>query len=216
MHSAHEKVIFIIFQDGLGLSRTLDLASTLEVGTDASRETGAVMMNSNLRSVLTIAFQFAYEAHTREACASMARRYVRTVVASVQRVAMALAPSHLPANLGGTQLPPGSPDTVILAHRILQSYRLHLGMELTSSEPGDDEGLFKAFWHHSDAILCCAWKQGLPEFTFGNQAGLEMLETTSGALQDLAWEKTLDENGRKTAYTDFTQVLQQVSWKVMT
>ncbi|KAH8957192.1 hypothetical protein BDL97_07G079300 [Sphagnum fallax] len=195
--------------DGLGLSRTLDLASTLEVGTDASRETGAVMMNSNLRSVLTIAFQFAYEAHTREACASMARRYVRTVVASVQRVAMALAPSHLPANLGGTQLPPGSPDTVILAHRILQSYRLHLGMELTSSEPGDDEGLFKAFWHHSDAILCCAWKQGLPEFTFGNQAGLEMLETTSGALQDLAWEKTLDENGRKTAYTDFTQVLQQ-------
>jgi hypothetical protein len=59
-------------------------------------------------------------------------------------------------------------------------------------------------------------QQGLPEFTFGNQAGLEMLETTSGALQDLAWEKTLDENGRKTAYTDFTQVLQQVSWKVMT
>jgi hypothetical protein len=31
-------------------------------------------------------------------------------------------------------------------------------MELTSSEPGDDEGLFKAFWRHSDAILCCAWK----------------------------------------------------------
>jgi hypothetical protein len=90
------------------------------------RETGAVMMNSNLRSVLTIAFQFAYEAHTREACASMARRYVRTVVASVQRVAMALAPSHLPANLGGTQLPPGSPDTVILAHRILQSYRYQI------------------------------------------------------------------------------------------
>jgi hypothetical protein len=38
-----------------------------------------------------------------------------------------------------------------------------------------------------------------------------MLETTSGALQDLSWEKTLDENGRKTAYNDFTQVLQQVS-----
>jgi homeobox-leucine zipper protein len=36
-----------------------------------------------------------------------------------------------------------------------------------------------------------------------------MLETTSGALQDLSWEKTLDENGRKTAYNDFTQVLQQ-------
>ncbi len=54
-------------------------------------------------------------------------------------------------------------------------------------------------------------QQGLPEFTFANQAGLDMLETTSGALQDLSWEKTLDENGRKTAYNDFTQVLQQVS-----
>ena len=46
---------------------------------------------------------------------------------------------------------------------------------------------------------------------FANCAGLEMLETTSGALQDLPWEETLDENGRKTAFADFTQVLQQVS-----
>jgi hypothetical protein len=37
-----------------------------------------------------------------------------------------------------------------------------------------------------------------------------MLETTSNALRDLTWEKTLDENGRKTAYSDFTQVMQQV------
>jgi len=192
--------------DGLGLSRTLDLASTLEGGTEPSRESGTGL-NSSLRSVLTIAFQFAYEAHMREACANMARQYVRTVVASVQRVAMALAPSRLPLHLGAQQ-PPESPDVVTLTCHILQSYRLHLGIDLTRSDSGD-EGLFKAFWHHSDAIMCCAWKQGLPEFTFANQAGLDMLETTSGALQDLSWEKTLDENGRKTAYNDFTQVLQQ-------
>lgn len=36
--------------------------------------------------------------------------------------------------------------------------RLHLGLDLTRSENGGDETLFKAFWHHTDAILCCAWK----------------------------------------------------------
>jgi homeobox-leucine zipper protein len=110
-----------ILQDGLGLSRTLDLASTLEGGTEPSRESGTGL-NSSLRSVLTIAFQFAYEAHMREACANMARQYVRTVVASVQRVAMALAPSRLPLHLGAQQ-PPESPDVVTLTCHILQSYR---------------------------------------------------------------------------------------------
>lgn len=52
--------------------------------------------------------------------------------------------------------------------------------------------------------------QGMPEFVFANRAGLEMFEATSGSLQDLAWDKTLDENGRKTSYATFTQVLQQV------
>ena len=114
----------ILVQDGLGLSRTLDLASTLEGGPDGGRLNGSngVGTNSNLRSVLTIAFQFTYEAHTRDSCAAMARQYIRTVVASVQRVAMALAPSHIPPHLGN-RLPPGSPDAVVLARRILQSYR---------------------------------------------------------------------------------------------
>lgn len=114
----------ILVQDGLGLSRTLDLASTLEGGPDGGRLNGnnGVGTNSNLRSVLTIAFQFTYEAHTRDSCAAMARQYIRTVVASVQRVAMALAPSHIPPHLGN-RLPPGSPDALVLARRILQSYR---------------------------------------------------------------------------------------------
>lgn len=50
----------------------------------------------------------------------------------------------------------------------------------------------------------------MPEFVFANRAGLEMFETTSGSLQDLAWDKTLDEDGLKLSYATFTQVLQQV------
>lgn len=36
--------------------------------------------------------------------------------------------------------------------------RFHLGMDLMRLENGGDEALFKAFWHHGDAIVCCAWK----------------------------------------------------------
>jgi homeobox-leucine zipper protein len=110
----------------LGLSRTLDLASSLEGGPEGGRLDGGDSghcATGNLRSVLTIAFQFTYDAHTRESCAAMARQYVRTVVASVQRVAMALAPSRVPSHIGDRQ-PQGSPDALVLAQWVLQSYRL--------------------------------------------------------------------------------------------
>nr|ABD75295.1 class III homeodomain-leucine zipper protein C3HDZ1 [Marchantia polymorpha] len=199
--------------DGYGLSRTLDLTSTLEGGSEARLVGDSGASACHLRSVLTIAFQFAFEVHTRDSVAAMARQYVRTVVASVQRVAMALAPSRLGSHLGGTRHPPpATPEALVLARRVLQSYRSYMGMELTRelerTDYSNSEALFKIFWNHSDAILCCACKS-LPEFTFGNRAGLEMLETSSGALQELTWEKTLDENGRKPAYSDFTQVMTQ-------
>ncbi|CAM6082432.1 unnamed protein product [Calypogeia fissa] len=199
--------------DGYGLSRTLDLTSTLEGGSEArglAGESGGT--TCHLRSVLTIAFQFAFEVHTRDNVAVMARQYVRTVVASVQRVAMALAPSRMGSHLGPRHPPPATPEALILSRRVLRSYTEHLGVELTRelarTDSSNSEAIFKIFWHHTDAIVCCACKS-LPEFTFGNQAGLDMLETTSSALQDLTWEKTLDEGGRKTAYSDFTQVMQQ-------
>jgi homeobox-leucine zipper protein len=78
-------------------------------------------------------------------------------------------------------------------------------------DAGDDDSQFEIFSQHSDAILCCAWK-GFPQFLFANRAGLNMLETTSGALQDMLWEKTLDEEGQKSIYADFTRVLQQVGF----
>ncbi|XP_073392827.1 homeobox-leucine zipper protein HOX32 isoform X1 [Physcomitrium patens] len=193
--------------DEFDLDHTLDLASTLEGGSDLrlngdSKSNGT---SSHMRSVLTIAFQFAYEVHSHEACAVMARQYLRTVVSSVQRVAMALAPSRGSA-------PPrqmsANPDALSLARHVLRSYRLHLGLDLTRSENGGDETLFKAFWHHTDAILCCAWK-GKPEFVFANRSGLEMFETTTSSLQELDWDKTLNESDCKLSYATFTQVLQQ-------
>lgn len=51
----------------------------------------------------------------------------------------------------------------------------------------------------------------MPEFVFANRAGLEMFETSSSSLQDLAWDKTLDEDSLKLSYATFTQVLQQVT-----
>lgn len=51
--------------------------------------------------------------------------------------------------------------------------------------------------------------QAMPVFTFANQAGLDMLETTLVALQDISLEKILDENGRKNLCTEFPQIMQQ-------
>jgi homeobox-leucine zipper protein len=52
--------------------------------------------------------------------------------------------------------------------------------------------------------------QALPIFTFANQAGLDMLETTLVALQDITLEKIFDDHGRKTLCSEFPQIMQQV------
>jgi hypothetical protein len=107
-------------QDGPTTSRTLDLLE----GSSNARPSGegAGSNGYNLRSVLTIAFQFTFENHLRDNVASMARQYVRSVVASVQRVAMAIAPSRPGTQLGPKSLP-GSPEAHALARWISRSYR---------------------------------------------------------------------------------------------
>ena len=50
----------------------------------------------------------------------------------------------------------------------------------------------------------------MPVFTFANQAGLDMLETTLIALQDITLEKIFDDQGRKTLCTEFPNIIQQV------
>ncbi|CAN1290261.1 Homeobox-leucine zipper protein HOX32 [Linum perenne] len=195
--------------DGHGATRTLDLASTLEIGAGGTRSATESDSNGyNLRSVLTIAFQFSFESHFRDNVAAMARQYVRSVVASVQRVATAIAPSRIGAQVAGKSLP-GTPEAQTLARWIYRSYRAHTGRDLFScdSESGGD-ALLKQLWHNSDSIMCCSLKAS-PVFTFANQAGLDMLETTLVALQDIMLDKILDEAGRKILCSEFSKIMHQ-------
>ncbi|XP_064975723.1 homeobox-leucine zipper protein HOX32-like [Musa acuminata AAA Group] len=195
--------------DGPKATRTLDLASTLEVGSGAAAHTANKTTCSafNSRSVLTVAFQFTYENHLRENVAAMARQYVRSVVTSVQRVAMAIAPSRLGSHIGAKQ-PLGSPEAHTLAQWIFRSYRFHIGVDLFQADSHTSESLLKNLWHHSDAIVCYALK--VPSiFNFANQAGLDMLETTNVALQDITLEKILDDSSRKVLNAEFPKIMQQ-------
>ncbi|RXI04580.1 hypothetical protein DVH24_038854 [Malus domestica] len=157
----------------LNTHRTLDLASSLEVGSTTSNAAGDLTTFHNTRSVLTIAFQFPLDNSLQENVANMARQYVRSVISSVQRVAMAISPSGLSPSVG-PKLSPSSPEADTLAHWICQSYR-----------------------------------QSMPVFTFANQAGLDMLETTLVALQDISLDKIFDEAGRKMLCADFSKLMNQ-------
>ncbi|XP_004302866.1 PREDICTED: homeobox-leucine zipper protein ATHB-15 [Fragaria vesca subsp. vesca] len=189
-------------------NRTLDLASALEIGPTGNRASSEYSANAGcVRSVMTIAFEFACESHMQEHVASMARQYVRSIISSVQRVALALSPSHLSSH-AGLRSPLGTPEAQTLARWICNSYRGYLGVELLKSCNEGSESNLKSLWHHSDAIMCCSLK-AVPVFTFANQAGLDMLETTLVALQDIALEKIFDDHGRKTLFSEFPQIMQQ-------
>ncbi|XP_073101390.1 homeobox-leucine zipper protein HOX9 isoform X2 [Elaeis guineensis] len=195
-------------KEGLASSRTLDLASSLEVGSATNHSASDKSANGhNLRSVLTIAFQFPYEVHLQDNVAAMARQYVRSIISAVQRVSMALAPSQ-PGLHVGQKLLPGYPEADTLAHWICQSYNCHLGMELLRYDGETGESMLKVLWHHQDAILCCSFKMQ-PVFTFANQAGLDMLETTLVALQDINLDKIFDEAGQKALCSEFAKLLEQ-------
>ncbi|KAL9268699.1 Homeobox-leucine zipper protein ATHB-15-like protein [Drosera capensis] len=190
-------------------NRTLDLASALDVGSVGSKLSSDHSASDRCtRSVMTISFQFAFESHLQESVAEMARQYVRSIIASVQRVALALSPSNAGYNSGlRSQLGP-PPEAPTLARWISTSYRCFVGAELLKSCGEGGDGILKSLWHHSDAIMCCSLKS-VPVFTFANQAGLDMLETTLVALQDIALEKILDDQGRKALCAEFPQILHQ-------
>lgn len=112
--------------NGGNSTRTLDLASTLEVGSASTTNGGqdgisrlsacGVHANPNaIRSVLTLAFQFSYtEARMHDSVACIARQYVRNVVSSIQRVAMAFVSAPPPRQLLSSSslrlTPPSSPS----------------------------------------------------------------------------------------------------------
>ncbi|CAH2069310.1 unnamed protein product [Thlaspi arvense] len=188
--------------------RTLDLTSSLEVGPSPENASGNSSSTSSSRCILTIAFQFPFENNLQENVAGMACQYVRSVISSVQRVAMAISPSGISPSLG-SKLSPGSPEAVTLAQWISQSYTHHLGSELLAIDSlGSNDSVLKLLWDHQDAILCCSLKPQ-PVFMFANQAGLDMLETTLVALQDITLEKIFDESGRKALCSDFAKLMQQ-------
>nr|GMD17577.1 homeobox-leucine zipper protein REVOLUTA [Ipomoea batatas] len=182
-------------QDTLNAQRTLDLTSSLEVGPATNTAQNASSSSCAARSLLTIAFQFPYEDNLQENVATMARQYVRSVISSVQRVAMAISPTGLGPTLG-PKVSPGSPEALTLAQWINQSYSYHMGAQLLGTDSVGAESVLKNLWHHHDAILCCSIKS-LPVFIFANKAGLDMLETTLVALQDITLDKIFDESGRK-------------------
>ncbi|KAI4376292.1 hypothetical protein MLD38_014074 [Melastoma candidum] len=145
-------------------NRTLDLASSLDIGLNSNKAAG----DNPSRS----------------------------------RVALALSPSGLGLTTA-FRPSPGTTEAHSLTRWICRSYRSYLGVNLL----GDDPSL-KSLWHHSDAILCCSLRES-PCFTFANQAGLDMLETTLIALQDITLEKIFDDHGKKTLWSEFPQIMQQ-------
>lgn len=118
---AYTSIIQNDAQDTLSAQRTLDLTSSLEVGPATNTAQNASSFCA-ARSLLTIAFQFPYEDNLQENVATMARQYVRSVISSVQRVAMAISPTGLSPTLG-PKVSPGSPEALTLAQWINQSYR---------------------------------------------------------------------------------------------
>lgn len=112
-----------LVQEASSPNRTLDLTSALETGPAENKVANDLhTVGGTSRSVMTIAFQFAFESHMQESVASMARQYVRSIISSVQRVALALSPSHLGSH-GGLRSPLGTPEAHTLARWICQSYR---------------------------------------------------------------------------------------------
>ncbi|KAL6542691.1 Homeobox-leucine zipper protein ATHB-14 [Orobanche hederae] len=196
--------------DGPTASRTLDLASSLDLGHGGARPGGeADTNNQNVRSVLTIAFQFTFEVHYQDSVAAMARQYVRSIVGSVQRVAMAIAPSPLSSHMVPNP-PEGLPEAVTLARWICRSYGVHTRKELFQVDSQSGDAVLKQLWHHTDAIMCCSVKMNASAvLTFANQAGLDMMETTLVALQDIMLEKILDDAGRKILLSEFSKIMQQ-------
>lgn len=118
----------VLLQDGSSPNRTLDLASSLEIGQVGNKISANFSGNSgNMRSVMTIAFQFAFESQLQQNVASMARQYMRSIISSVQRVALALSPSRM-GSLCELKPLSGSTEALNLARWIDHGYRFHVNI----------------------------------------------------------------------------------------
>ncbi|GAU15654.1 hypothetical protein TSUD_109120 [Trifolium subterraneum] len=192
-------------QNSMAANRTLDLTSGLEVAPPTTHATGETCPNN--RCILTVAFQFPFETGLQDNVAAMARQYIRRVVSAVQALANAISPSSA-ITAGEAKLSPGSPEALTLAQWICQSYSTYLAAPLLRSDSVIGDMVLKHLWHHPDAILCCSLKT-VPVFIFANQAGLDMLETTLVALQDITLDKIFNDSARKNLIAYFAKLMQQ-------
>ncbi|CAA0823194.1 Homeobox-leucine zipper protein REVOLUTA [Striga hermonthica] len=190
--------------------KTLDLTLGLDV--DPTTKTGHTAENSgptySPRSILTIAFQFPCASNLHDTVATMTRHYVRGVISSVQKVALALSPFGFGPTVGPSMSSAGSPEASILAHWICKSYSSHVGTELLRIDSLSCDSVLKSLWHHQDAIICCSLK-ARPVFVFVNQAGLDMLETTLISLQDITLDKIFGDLSQKALFSEFAKIMQQ-------
>ncbi|KAH0464711.1 hypothetical protein IEQ34_004814 [Dendrobium chrysotoxum] len=175
--------------------------NAVEVGGGGTRRVAndLVLYPRNLWLVQTIAFQFTFKNHLRENVTAMAQQYIRSVVASFQWVAMAISPSRLCIQIGMKHTL-SSPQAHTLLLWISQSFRFHTRVRLIiiNSQAGET---LKLLWHYFYAIMCYSLRAS-PLFTFTNQAGLDLLETTP-------LEKILDNTVRKVLCTEFPKIMQQ-------
>ncbi|KAL4337479.1 hypothetical protein AHAS_Ahas12G0114300 [Arachis hypogaea] len=163
------------------------LMATWKVAPALAAGCAAILKPSELASVFLKHERFLLQLSN---CRSPSQRRrngadIRSVIFSVQRVAMAISPSGINPAVG-SKLSPDSPEALTLANWICCSYSYYLGAELLRSDSLISESVLKHLWHHQDAILCCSLKS-VPVFIFANQAGLDMLETTLVALKDITW-----------------------------
>jgi hypothetical protein len=63
------------------------------------------------------------------------------------------------------------------------------------------------FYSHTCILL---FFQEKPVFTFANEMGINMLETSLVALQDLSLDKIFDDAGRKALFSEIPKLMEQV------
>ncbi|KAK6929196.1 START domain [Dillenia turbinata] len=181
----------------------LDQGSNLQACLATNLSAREKSESNNSRSLLIIAFQFPFRSHLQKDVAIMAQKYVRSLISSVRRIALAIS-SALP-NVG---LKPTPCSNESLTQWICQSYSYFVGGELLGLNRRQGDSLPKQLWHYQDAILCCSLKS-LPVLIFGNQGGLEMLESTLVALQDITLDKIFKESSHVTLFSSIPNIMQE-------
>ncbi|GAA0150075.1 homeodomain transcription factor [Lithospermum erythrorhizon] len=195
---------------------TQDLSTHKAQGPFSSHSVGSYTINNDAgnaslsytgQAILTMAFQFPIGTNLQENVASMACQYVCSVISCVKRVSLATAPLELSPDLL-SNLCPGNPEAHTLAQRIWESYCSQVGGELLRADWSDGDSIMRNMWNHQNAILCFSLEL-LPRFKFANQAGLNMLETTFVALQDITLDKIMSYTTLKSLNSEFSVILNQ-------